>query len=297
MTLSARCALIVRPTVKRAGLIVLAGIALAAAAAAVAATCSSGARTTSFHSLGARRHAPLRGLPPRRLRDERGALSGRLLPARAAVDEHRLPGRRLRRDARSTRSAGRRSSSCRRAPATATPIPSTSTRAGQGWDTAIAGELPRVVDAPLPHDPVAPGTRARRRLRRRLRRHASRARAPRGVRGGRVVERLLPSRPTRPGTKPLDLGSDREERPRERPPAGRRRRRDGSSSCRPSSPSTSAADDWRFSAENEQLNQELSQAGIPHVFRLYAGGHDQRLWQRYAPAWLALALAHLAPAR
>jgi len=27
-------------------------------------------------------------------------------------------------------------------------------------------------------------------------------------------------------------------------------------------------DDWRFSAENEQLNQELSRAGVPHVFRL-----------------------------
>jgi enterochelin esterase-like enzyme len=56
-------------------------------------------------------------------------------------------------------------------------------------------------------------------------------------------------------------------------------------------------DDWRFSAENQQLNQELSRAGVPHVFRIYAGGHDQSLWQRYATAWLSLALAHLAPAR
>jgi enterochelin esterase-like enzyme len=45
------------------------------------------------------------------------------------------------------------------------------------------------------------------------------------------------------------------------------------------------------------LNQELSRAGIEHVFRLYAGGHDNALWLRYAPDWLALALAHLAPAR
>jgi enterochelin esterase-like enzyme len=56
-------------------------------------------------------------------------------------------------------------------------------------------------------------------------------------------------------------------------------------------------DDWRFSAENEQLNQELSRAGVPHVFRIYAGGHNQSLWQRYATAWLGLALAHLAPAQ
>jgi enterochelin esterase-like enzyme len=54
--------------------------------------------------------------------------------------------------------------------------------------------------------------------------------------------------------------------------------------------------DKLFYDENETLNQELSKAGVPHVFRAYAGGHDQRLWQRYAAAWLALALVHLAPA-
>jgi S-formylglutathione hydrolase FrmB len=54
--------------------------------------------------------------------------------------------------------------------------------------------------------------------------------------------------------------------------------------------------DTRFRAENEQLNLELSRAGIAHVFRLYAGGHDQKLWQTYAMPWLALALAHLDPA-
>jgi len=55
-------------------------------------------------------------------------------------------------------------------------------------------------------------------------------------------------------------------------------------------------DDTRFAAENRQLNLELSRAGIPHVFRVYAGGHDQRLWQRYAAPWLTLALNHLSPA-
>lgn len=55
-------------------------------------------------------------------------------------------------------------------------------------------------------------------------------------------------------------------------------------------------DDTRFYAENELLNQELSAAGVPHVFRVYAGGHDQALWQRYAAPWLQLALNHLAPA-
>ena len=55
--------------------------------------------------------------------------------------------------------------------------------------------------------------------------------------------------------------------------------------------------DSRFSAENRLLNLELSRAGIPHVFRVYPGGHEQRLWQQYATAWLAMALAHLAPAQ
>ena len=55
--------------------------------------------------------------------------------------------------------------------------------------------------------------------------------------------------------------------------------------------------DGRFVSENEQLNRELSAVGVPHVFRLYAGGHEQALWQRYAPYWLSLALAHLAAPR
>jgi len=54
--------------------------------------------------------------------------------------------------------------------------------------------------------------------------------------------------------------------------------------------------DWRFYDENETLNQELSEADVPHVFRAYSGGHDQALWQRYAGPWLELALLHLAPA-
>ncbi|HEU5215427.1 MAG TPA: hypothetical protein VFU30_07795, partial [Gaiellaceae bacterium] len=58
------------------------------------------------------------------------------------------------------------------------------------------------------------------------------------------------------------------------------------------------ADAYRpFVGENEQFNQELSRAGIGHVFRLYAGGHSVALWSQQAPAWLRLALNHLAPAR
>jgi S-formylglutathione hydrolase FrmB len=52
-----------------------------------------------------------------------------------------------------------------------------------------------------------------------------------------------------------------------------------------------------FVAENEQLNHELSAAGVAHVFRLYPGGHQQSLWSAEATQWLNLALNHLAPAR
>ncbi len=55
-------------------------------------------------------------------------------------------------------------------------------------------------------------------------------------------------------------------------------------------------DDTRFRAENVQLNRELTDARVPHVFRLYAGGHSLDLWLREAAAWLALAVRHLAPA-
>jgi enterochelin esterase-like enzyme len=55
--------------------------------------------------------------------------------------------------------------------------------------------------------------------------------------------------------------------------------------------------DTRFVAENRQLNTELTLSGVPHVFRVYPGGHEHRLWQRYVRPWVALALARLSPAR
>jgi enterochelin esterase-like enzyme len=51
--------------------------------------------------------------------------------------------------------------------------------------------------------------------------------------------------------------------------------------------------DARFRDENEQLDAELTRAGVPHLFRLYAGSHEQAVWNAHARAWLGLALAHL----
>jgi enterochelin esterase-like enzyme len=52
--------------------------------------------------------------------------------------------------------------------------------------------------------------------------------------------------------------------------------------------------DARFRAENERLAAELTQARVPHLFRLYPGAHEQALWTAHARAWLGLATEHLA---
>jgi hypothetical protein len=52
--------------------------------------------------------------------------------------------------------------------------------------------------------------------------------------------------------------------------------------------------DTRFRAENVQLDRELDAARVPHLFQLYPGGHETAVWKQHAPAWLGLALRHLA---
>ena len=166
---------------------------------------------------------------------------------------------------------------------------------GRKWATAIAAELPRVIDA-------------------RYRTIASRrGRALIGLSAGgygamhlaldhlaafSVVESwsgyFHPTDPT--GLQGLDLGSA-QDNDRANVHTQALRLRATLRSQRTLIAFYVGKGDTRFEAENEQLNQELSRAGISHVFRLYAGGHDQQLWGRYAPAWLALAVSHLAPAR
>ncbi|HEY8028720.1 MAG TPA: alpha/beta hydrolase-fold protein [Gaiellaceae bacterium] len=165
---------------------------------------------------------------------------------------------------------------------------------GDRWGTAIASELPRIVDA-------------------RFRTIRSRSgRALIGISAGgygamqlalhhldefSVVESwsgyFHPTDPT--GTHTLELGSTA---------------RDASADVHRTLPAVRSSlqatktfiafyvgrSDWRFYAENETLNQELSEDGVAHVFRAYPGGHDQSLWEQYAAPWLNLALAHLSPA-
>lgn len=54
--------------------------------------------------------------------------------------------------------------------------------------------------------------------------------------------------------------------------------------------------DATFLAENERFARELSRAHVPFTFQVYRGGHTRSLWQGQATAWLALAVDHLAPA-
>jgi enterochelin esterase-like enzyme len=55
-------------------------------------------------------------------------------------------------------------------------------------------------------------------------------------------------------------------------------------------------EDARFRAENVQFDRELAGARVPHLFRIYAGGHEQSVWQSHARAWLSVAVDHLARA-
>jgi enterochelin esterase-like enzyme len=52
--------------------------------------------------------------------------------------------------------------------------------------------------------------------------------------------------------------------------------------------------DLRFLSMNQQFDGELTQNGIKHVFRTYAGGHSASLWHSQAPHWLGMALDALA---
>ena len=55
--------------------------------------------------------------------------------------------------------------------------------------------------------------------------------------------------------------------------------------------------DSRFLAENQAAEPRALARRHPARLPGLPGGHEQRLWQRYATAWLSMALAHLAPAQ
>jgi enterochelin esterase-like enzyme len=50
-----------------------------------------------------------------------------------------------------------------------------------------------------------------------------------------------------------------------------------------------------FVEDNEQLDKELTDAGIPHVFELYQGAHDGTFWREHQDEWLGAAVERLDP--
>jgi enterochelin esterase-like enzyme len=48
-----------------------------------------------------------------------------------------------------------------------------------------------------------------------------------------------------------------------------------------------------FVSDNEQFARELTAAGIPHVFKLYEGAHDQDFWNEHQDEWLGGAVDRL----
>jgi enterochelin esterase-like enzyme len=167
--------------------------------------------------------------------------------------------------------------------------------AGNDWETAIAVQLPGVVDSH--YRTIADRT----------------GRALVGVSAGGYGAMLLglhhlglyaaieswsgyfhPTDPT--GKKALDLGSTAANRHASAHSFVRSLRR--TFARRPTFFAFYVgAQDSRFLAENLQLHRELTAAKVPHVFELYGGGHSQSLWLRHATPWLRLALDHLARAR
>ena len=50
-----------------------------------------------------------------------------------------------------------------------------------------------------------------------------------------------------------------------------------------------------FVEDNKQLSEELTAAGIPHIFQIYEGAHDQAFWSEHQNQWLAGAVKRLDP--
>ncbi len=55
--------------------------------------------------------------------------------------------------------------------------------------------------------------------------------------------------------------------------------------------------DSRFLSANVTLDKAFNAEQIPHIFRVYPGGHSSSLWISEAPLWLHLALEHMAAPR
>jgi enterochelin esterase-like enzyme len=162
---------------------------------------------------------------------------------------------------------------------------------GRNWETAIASELPRYVDS---HYRAIPSRRGRALVGLSAGGYGAVLLALHHLESFSVVESWSGYfRPTNPaGTSTLDLGSTAANSR-----ASVHALVSGLRTAFRRDPTYFAfyvgSEDRRFRAENEQLDAELHAAGIPHLFRIYPGAHEQTVWQAHAADWLTLALRHL----
>jgi enterochelin esterase-like enzyme len=165
---------------------------------------------------------------------------------------------------------------------------------GRNWERAVSQELPAYVDS---HFRTIPDRRARALVGLSAGGYGAVALAFHHLESFSVIESwsgyFHPTDPS--GTKTLDLGSAQRNRR-----ANLHNAVDGLRDAFHAQPTFFGfyvgRGDARFRAENLELHRELLAAGIPHVFRLYAGAHGQCVWNAHARRWLGLALAHLTPA-
>ena len=164
----------------------------------------------------------------------------------------------------------------------------------RNWEQAVSQQLPAYIDA---HFRTIPDRRARALVGLSAGGYGAVALAFHHLESFSVVESwsgyFHPTDPS--GTKTLDLGSAQRNRR-----ANLHNAVDGLRDAFRAQPTFFGfyvgRGDARFRAENLELHRELLAAEIPHVFRLYAGAHGQRVWNAHARRWLGLALAHLTPA-
>ena len=165
---------------------------------------------------------------------------------------------------------------------------------GRNWETAVSQELPAYVDS---HFRTIANRRGRALVGLSAGGYGAVSLAIHHLENFSVIESwsgyFHPTDPS--GTSPLDLGS-----------ASRNQRADIHSYVSLLSQEFReqptffgfyvGSNDTRFRQENVLLHQELVAAGVPHVFKIYPGAHEERVWREHARVWLGLALANLEPA-
>jgi enterochelin esterase-like enzyme len=165
---------------------------------------------------------------------------------------------------------------------------------GRNWETAVSRELPAYVDS---HFRTIRSRRARALVGLSAGGYGAVALALHHLESFGVVESWSGYfHPTDPaGVSALDLGSDRRNQRANLHNAVLGLRR--SVRARPTFFGFYVGrEDARFRDENVELHRELAAAGVPHVFKVYPGAHERRVWSRHARGCLELALEHMKPA-